>query len=614
MTIEDFRKRDPAWNRRYSMPFEERIEGSAEVSWGAELDRCVIIAPNGNVSIGHSRLEQCVIVEPCTIGDGVVAVAAILQGYIENGARIEAHADITGTVQFNAVVGRGVVIEYEAVVGVEANVGDNTIVHHGAYIGAGARIGAQSDIGERATVAPNAVLPARSVLRPGAEAFDASDARLFSETHPAGEELGPRVQFRVVDELDDEPTGGDEYEDEYDPTVPYRPEPERKPQEPPALSIGRWARPGDMVSGQPTMFLENYRPGTPRSWVLSKLARIANSRSKDGRLTKKMVQEQRPDLLELPVTKEVLKIAPPVTDEQLSEMSFESLSPAAYDVYMGRSFHSGDYQNSQMLGPKTNDVFVFSVPREVMQKIGGASTEGLPSDLKWDGPIYTSPRFKESFGEVVRDHDSDHLPYSAFVFGGGFSTTQEASMFDNFASIGEARAWVERWTKALFDKARYAAESQRIDDLFSVNQSHPDAGVPYAIGWARLLVYPNQTVVVVEIQSDRDWMKFRYNDDYPPALALRKLYYDNFAADALNVVVEWAFTNRYSEVLVLDHKSRAALGGDPPRSFYEDAPKKYTVSPPVPLSSGTPFDYVTLYPWVPRDLKVRRIIPNRRRP
>lgn len=539
--IEDFRKRDPAWNRRYSMPFEERIEGSAEVSWGAELDRCVIIAPNGNVSIGHSRLEQCVIVEPCTIGDGVVAIAAILQGVIHDGARIEAHADIRGDIGQDASIGMGVDVGAEAYVGEDAQIGDMTTIGDGAEVGSGCVIGAQSTIGAVSHVPSGARLPPRSVVRQGAGVSFTAESRQRREG--IGDE--PRVGFTIVDDLSEDEDGDAPPDDEDDDEQ----EGFRQEQFPvpaglretytPSPIAGWWgARPNDLTVGTPELILSDFQPGTARSWALSKLARIANLKSKDGKLTKKLVSEHRPDLLEHPVTKEVLRISPPATDEALVEMSFESLSPARYDVFGGITYHSG--HGMQMLGPQTEDVLVLAVPNAVIDEV-----------------------------------------------------TEEAMR----------QATEKPWRVNLDDAREYVTNN--LHNAFFKQDGHPDERVKYAIGWVRMAVSPPTGLVIVEIQSDRPWMEFRLIDE-PESVQklLREMYFPTFASDALNIVVEWAFANRYRQVLVPDFVSRKRIGGTPPKSFYDDLPKKYTVSPLEPLKD---FPFRT---W-DSGLNVRRIVPNK---
>ena len=285
-----------------------------------------------------------------------------------------------------------------------------------------------------------------------------------------------------------------------------------------------------------------------------------------------------------------------------------------------------------MLGPKANDVFVFAVPEKVMRDTVRAYVEEwnppVP-DLSWDGNILSGSesqgrygRYGTTYGEInandMRYVAKGEKRYSAYYFPGGYHSTEEAEYLPDFDDPEEAKRAVEAATVKSYvrgyARGKKAYEDQVAQTFGRVDESwHPDRDVPMSIGWARLLVYPPQTVVVVEIQSDREWMGFRYQVSPWPLVQtmLRKLYFETFAADALNFIVEWAFNNRYGEVLVLDHDSRKKLGGSPPKSFYDDFPKKYTISQPVPLVSG-PFDYIRLYDWVPKDLKVRRIIPNRR--
>jgi hypothetical protein len=89
------------------------------------------------------------------------------------------------------------------------------------------------------------------------------------------------------------------------------------------------------------------------------------------------------------------------------------------------------------------------------------------------------------------------------------------------------------------------------------------------------------------------------------AQLLRDIYFKSFAADAINIVVEWAFSNRYKEVFILDQKSRKRLGGTPPKAYYDTIPKRYTKLGLSPLPG-----WVEIYNWVPSDLKGRSITPN----
>lgn len=609
----------PESHRRFSLPFEESIDGDAYVHYAAILDRCAIIAPNGNVKIGAARLEQCVIVEPCVIGDDVVAVAAILQGEIGDGTRIEAHADIQGTVGERCIIRRGVLVSPGAFVEDGAELGDLTVVHEGAEIGSGARVGPQSDVGDHAVVPPDARLPARTVVRPEGLAIVPADERQGRKKLGGGGDPEVPVRLVVLDQFDDEPQpedeshGEDEEEDEAEEArdgfgAGYD-----------AMDLAALvpadysARPGDMAKGRPKKILTDFQPGTARSWALSKLGRLANLHSKDGRLTKALVQRFRPDLLELPITKEVLRISPPVTDAQLAEMSMGAVSPAHYDVWTGITFHSGGDPQWQMLGPKTNDVFILSVPDRVMSGLTKKLERGrwewkstgdfLSLMYTVDGAeveyavIEKRPRGFYRTSTLHQRYDEWYETYEQMAVGrGDYEDLEDAKR----NTEGEARALLRG---DLLDLTKRA---------FHVSAWHPDRLVKNSVGWVRTLVYPRQTVLVVEIQSDRPWMGFKFSpsktlSDTLGAM-LREMYYEHFAGDALNVVVEWAFSNRYSEVLVLDHDSRKKLGGTPPKSFYDAVPKKYMVGELEPLL--TPATYIRTYDWVPRDLRVRRIVPN----
>lgn len=514
-----------AMQRRYGLPFEPMLEGDAAVDYGAVLDRCAILAPNGQVSIGHAVLVQCVIVEPCTIGDNVRATAAILQGRIDDGCLIEAHADIQGTLMEGAIARTGAVVQRDALVGPGAELLDGAVIRSGAEVGANATIGVHADVGEHAFVRDGARVPRRAAI-PAEGYWNPSDARMERESSHG-------VAAHIVNEEDCEDEVGEDEEDS---------------------SIGEdwdWERHGggylDMVRGHVSLILEDFRPGTARSWVLVKLARMAAFLSPDGRISKHLIRAHRSDLLEHPVVQEVLRMQPAPTAEQLNEMSWAALGEPAYNVFFGRKFHSG--AAGQMLGPKANDVFVLAVPERVWAEL-----------------------------------------------------TSEVGRFDRVRAERVLFRTAEPW--------------------------HPDRGLSRPIGWVRTVLYPHRAAVVVEIQSDRPWMKFRWHPgdvspDVPSdewldevveyrtlvtlAERLRSMYHPTFAQDALNVVIEWAFTERYGEVWVLDYQSRKVLGGTPPRDFYDKVPKKYTVSAPQPLPK-----FVHVYEAFVDQVMARRIIPNRR--
>lgn len=506
-------RRGPEWNRRYELPRGDSIDGEAQVHYGAELEKCAIIAPTGGVTIGASHLTNCVIVEPCTIGDNVRAVAAILQGVIRDGCHIEAHADVMGHLERNVTLGVGVQVAPFAFVDENANIGDRTVVGEHATVGEDAMIGVDVTIGEYATIGIGTRVPAGSTIRPRTTAIVPSDTAQRGKPHDM-------VHFHIVD---DEEFSGD---------IPEEAEDGDDESEAGDAIDGDDMSNNDMVTGSPHLDMENFRPGTARSWVLAKLARIANFRSDNGLISKALIKEYRPDLLEHAVVKEILRMTPPPTDEQLNDMSWDALSKAAYDVYSGVKFHAGSTPDWQMLGEKANDVFILAVPDQVWTEVESQTKSSVGDD-----------------------------------------------------------GWIDE--KLLFERSAW----------------HPDSKVRHAVGWVRTLLYPRQSVVVVEIQSDRDWMKFKPTKTADEATTyaaklLRDMYFESFASDALNIVVEWAFASRYQEVLVLDYKSRVKLGGTPPKSFYDAVPKQYTVSASIPLHG------VELYKWVPRDLTVRQIVPN----
>jgi len=507
-----------AFDRRYSLPFEGGIDGDAEIDYGASIDRTVISSPNGGVRIGAARLEQCVVIEPCTIADGVVAIAAILQGDIGFGCHIAAHADIRGTLERRVEVHQGAVVALGATVGQDAVLFDRCIIETGAEVGDDATIGVEAVVKNDAFVKDGARVPRRAII-PAHGYWDPTDAR---------QRPNDKVPIYVVDDIDDD--------DDDDSTGE------------------RWVHSGSeeewsddimlgdgMVKGRPILNLKDFNPGSARSWALSKLARVAALDGAYGTINKALIRTHRPDLLDHPATKEILRVQPPMTAAQINEESWLALSKAHYNLYTGVKFHSGETPDWQMIGPKANDVFVLGVPERVMEEVSAESGAEL-YDIK----------------------------------------------------------------RLLFEKTEW----------------HPDQDVDYPVGWVRTLLYPRTLAVVIEVQTDRTWMKFRWSpeDDTAygneteeetkaidaAALALRGMYFDSFASDAINMVVEWAFANRYREVFILDRKSRKQLGGRPPKDYYDTIPKKYTKLGVSPLPM-----MVETYDWVPAGMRGRSIRPNR---
>jgi len=530
---------DPSWSRRYSLPFEGGIEGDAQISPYAELDRTVIMAPRGEVIIGASRLVQCVVVEPATIGGNVRATAAIIgmfpgsaEGFkttVGRGCVIEAHADIQGHVGRDVIVRRGAQVHHEATVGDGVELMDRCLIGVGAHIGDGAIIGVGATVGDHASVHSGARVPAGANIPP--EGYWKSPTERLSSQDT--------VSLQLVDPEDEEPDSmwADDEEDDWGTNA--------------------------MVKGRPVLQMSDFNPGTGRSWVLSKLARVAVRGGNDNQIRKADVRRDRPELVDHPVVKEVLRMQPPPTAVELNEMSWEALSEAYYDVYTGIRFNAGDNPGWQMLTQEDNDVFVLAVPQERIQKLVDAVNE------EFHGP-----------GHNMR------------------------------ITAQDVRAW-------LFPKVEW----------------HPDRDIMFPVGWIRTLLYPRTTMVVVEVQTDRPWLKFdwgkrrleddrAHDDDWRSDEQLRaelakgplitavgealREEYASFASDAINIVVEWAFGNRYHEVLVLDRKSRKKLGGRPPKDYYETFPKQYTVSGPQPLPPWIELSY-----WLEREsLNARRIRPN----
>jgi carbonic anhydrase/acetyltransferase-like protein (isoleucine patch superfamily) len=492
-----------AGNRRYALPFAESIEGRALVHYAAQLDRVAIVSPDDDVKIGAARLEQCVVVGPCEIEDDVVAVAAILQGHIGAGCRIGAHSDIQGHLGPDVVVGEGVLVGREAFVGEGAELGDRSIVEEHAIVHEGAVVGVDAVVRRNAIVDINAVVSPRTEVAPGGFWSTA-------DTRQGGEH---RVRFITDDDSDDNSDDNfvidSEEEDEY----------ERGPEFP---------RRDELRGGYAPLLLSDFNPGTARSWALTKLARAASTRE-DWRLDKETIRKQRPDLVDHPVTQEVLRRRPAPTADVLNDEAMSSLSTAHYDVFGTVRYHSG---GAQMLGDKDNDVFVLGVPPRVIDSIAG--TVGLTRD--------------------------------------------------------------------------------NMDELFLKNDSHPDVLVRWAVGWVRTLLYYPALVVIVEVQSDREWMKFKGRDgdlhsrQRLAAKMLREMYFKSFGEDAVNIIVEWAFNQRYREVFVLDRKSRAQLGGTPPKDYYDTIPKKFNNTGVKPLPRWIDLEgYSGL-----QGLTGRSIRPNRR--
>ena len=508
---------DPSWSRRYSLPFEGGLNGAAKISPYADLDRTLIESPHGGVTIGAARLVQCVVVEPITIEDNVQATAAILGGYpgghgefethIGFGTIIEAHADVQGYIGENVIIRRGAKIRSEATIGDDVELMDRCYIGSYADIEEGAVIGVGATVGDSATVHANARVPAGANIPPGSYWHSPTERQAHVET----------VGLYLVDEDQEpepEPMWAEDDEDD-------------------------WGS-RDMVRGRPILELQDFNPGTSRSWVLTKLARTAARTGIDSPITKQAIRRDRPDLLDHPVTKEVLRMQPPPTAVDLNEMSWGELSDSHYDVYTGIRFNAGDTQGWQMLTEDDNDVFVLAVPPRIIDEINHRLAEDYPE-----------------LGPVLRHEMQD----------------------------------------ALFPRVEW----------------HPDRDVPFPVGWVRTILYPRQTVVVVEIQSDRPWMMFDWRPEEHTNTGagvmgniLRDMYFESFASDALNIVVEWAFSRGYNEVLVLDRKSRKKLGGTPPKMYYETVPKQYSVTGPQPLPP-----YIKRVYWLQgANLRARRIRPN----
>lgn len=573
--------------RRYAVPFEELLEGRALVHYAAELDRCAILSPNGQVKIGAAQLSQCVIVEPCEIADDVVARGAILQGTIGSGCHIESNADVMGELGREVYVGPHAVIEHGASVGDGARIEDHVVIESNASIGDDITVGVGARIGRNAEVVDGPV-PPKTIVAPG---------DIFALSGPS-DEAHRRGRWRegipTLDDYDEDEDDGEDHE-----RLSPRDTEEDDRHFYGDIMAREGAMPGKMAAGVAHAYLLNFQPGSARSWVLAKLARIANSHARDRRISKQLIKEHRPDLLEHPIVKEVLRMQPLPSDVQLNDMSWAALSQASYDVWEGVTFHSGDADAWQMVGPRSNDVFVLSVSKPAYEKL-------VPQ------PFGREPYGGERVSaENLLFEKVDWHPDKRVARPVGWVRTL---IYPKQRTLLIVEVQSDRfWMKFAHGKDRDALfrEYHSIIDQ-NVDKELKGDGSYYS---RPMNLYERESEEVGEQEAhDRQERRTREWDAFldataEAALQLRNAYSESFASDALNVVVEWAFSHRFDQVLIFDRDSRAKLGGQPPKDYYETVPKKYAVTGLVPLP-----DFVDTYDWVPRaEMRVRRIVPNKRR-
>lgn len=575
--------------RRYAVPFEDLLEGRAYVHYAAELDRCAILSPNGAVKIGASQLSQCVIVEPCEIGDDVVARGAILQGHIRDGCHIESNADVMGELGRDVYVGPHAIIEHGAAIGDGARIEDHVVVESNASVLEGITVGVGARIGRNAEVVDGPV-PPKTLVAPGT---------MFRVTGPS-DEAQRRGRWRegipTLDDVDDD----DEFEEEDDERVSPKDDEDDDRHYYGDIMAREGTEAGKMAGGLAHAYLLNFQPGTARSWVLAKLARIANSYARDRRISKQLIKEYRPDLVEHPVVKEVLRMQPLPTDEQLNDMSWDALSKASYDVWEGVTFHSGKSSGWQMLGERSNDVFVLSVPKPTYQQ------------------IVTQPHGRDPYGGEPVDagqllfEKTDWHPDRRISHPVGWVRTL---IYPRKRTILIVEVQSDRfWMKFAHGKDRdalfrdyHAAIDENVNKALKGDSSY--YGRPMDLYEREVEDVGEQEAHARQERRTRDWDAF-LDATTNAALRLRDTYFESFASDAINIVVEWAFSRRFDQVLIFDRASRAKLGGEPPKDYYETIPKKYAVTGLVPLP-----DFVETYDWVPRnDMRVRRIVPNAPKP
>lgn len=332
-----------------------------------------------------------------------------------------------------------------------------------------------------------------------------------------------------------------------------------------------WGTPGVVLVSPKTVRLGDVPGMTQAAWVLERLAGIADE-NRRGRISKQGIRVGRPDLMNLAVTKEVLRAQPPLTGDQLREMAEESTtSYRKYEVFLTEKGWGGQTDVDEQGGKPTRHAVM-----------GG---QVLASD--GDNDVLTFGLTEAAVTMFAEEEDPD-------------------------------------------DEEEVALRRALLEELMREGKTdwHPGGTDLFSIGWARVVMYPeHRAMMVEEIQTDlnvvtraRDFLGMKTNyglpsshlvtrranailgkrvffarpedrkwstdpvitDDDMRAIAFEvATFVSDFYETAMAYLLMWAREKDFESVYYPDYRTKEFLAEFPPKSIYDRLPKRFQTAPVV---------------------------------
>ena len=162
----------------------------------------------------------------------------------------------------------------------------------------------------------------------------------------------------------------------------------------PDVTVDRDIEPGEDVGLDTGEVASTIIPvsANAEAWLYARLAEIAG----DGKLTRDKIKRQRPELLEHPITKELLKTQPKPTGSELAQLAAGAKDATKYRVV--QVWH-GWTDPMQRLGKNVNDVMRFEMTDDLLDAI----------------VAFADPKWHSMLKESIREYVTANNPHSGTV-------------------------------------------------------------------------------------------------------------------------------------------------------------------------------------------------------
>lgn len=358
-----------------------------------------------------------------------------------------------------------------------------------------------------------------------------------------------------------------------------------------------------VILTKPVDELIGYIPGmTPSAWVMERLAEIAAEAPKE-RLTKAAVRNERPELLNLAVTKDLLRIQPPVTAPQLRDAAEESMtSYPKYEVYLTRKGWGGHEDvgeregvplryavlGGQVLATRDNDVLAFDLTKEAVRYFAEEEDPEDPQEMALREAVLL---------EALMMGKQDWHPGGTSLHNVGWA---RAAMYPEHRAMMVEEIQTDL---AVITKAREYADLDR-----------EYVGLP---GIVRTTDRANKILgeqVFAASASQRKWSTDPVitKEDLRIVMFEVASFLSDFYATAMAYLLVWAKEQGFESVYYPDFKTKEAMAASPPKSIYERLPKRFQGAPVVdpPEWLGWSWGDAAGTPPHPDHPRFRRMRPN----